>query len=110
MGEEKATSTAGELKTTTGSRGWHTGISAAALLRAFDALSFVDGPCSLSCRDVLTEVGEQAQDLATEACMPLPRISVHGHPCNNTAADIRWPIAPQTRNRAPVGTVPLSAR
>mmetsp|Transcript_157 Transcript_157/g.333 ORF Transcript_157/g.333 Transcript_157/m.333 type:complete len:664 (-) Transcript_157:109-2100(-) len=79
------------------------GICATALLRAADALSLADGPCSLSCRDVLAEVGEQVADLATAAGLPAPHVLLRGHPAEATAGDVLWPIAAAPRNKA-IGT------
>lgn len=71
-----------------------------ALLRAADALSLADGPCSLSCADVLNEVGEQARDLAARAGWPSPRITLEAHPGDKLADAVRWPIAAKPRNEA----------
>lgn len=84
-------------------------VCARALLRAADALSLADGPCSLSCADVLAEVGEQARDLAAMAGWPPPRITLEAHPGDKLAGAVRWPIAAKPRNEAVPAREPTGA-
>lgn len=83
--------------------GQSAGICCAALLRAADALSLADGPCSLSCRDFLAEVADQAADLAAAAGLPMPTVALRAHPSEATASEVRWPIAAAPRNKAKHG-------
>eukprot|EP00927_Polykrikos_kofoidii_P044326 TRINITY_DN38323_c0_g1_i1.p1 TRINITY_DN38323_c0_g1~~TRINITY_DN38323_c0_g1_i1.p1 ORF type:complete len:707 (+),score=84.10 TRINITY_DN38323_c0_g1_i1:258-2378(+) len=76
------------------------GLCATALLRAVDALSLADGPCSLSCRDFLAELGQQAQELAEAAQLPPPRVIVRAYPCLAVANEVSWPLARLPRNQA----------
>eukprot|EP00927_Polykrikos_kofoidii_P046337 TRINITY_DN40569_c0_g1_i1.p1 TRINITY_DN40569_c0_g1~~TRINITY_DN40569_c0_g1_i1.p1 ORF type:complete len:707 (-),score=84.78 TRINITY_DN40569_c0_g1_i1:37-2157(-) len=75
-------------------------ICATALLRAAGALSLADGPCSLSCRDFLSEVAEQAQEFAESMQLAAPDAVIRAYPRDSTASDVRWPIAAAPRNQA----------
>mmetsp|Transcript_98713 Transcript_98713/g.170976 ORF Transcript_98713/g.170976 Transcript_98713/m.170976 type:complete len:663 (-) Transcript_98713:89-2077(-) len=83
--------------------------SARAMLRAADALSLSDGPCSLSCRDFFQEMSDQASELAarTRVALPHTELIFHGTGALSAgeaeavdAATIRWPLAAAPRNQA----------
>jgi len=68
-------------------------LCADAVLRTAAALSLADGPCSLSCSDVFTEMADQVCDLAAEAGLPPVQVSVRSYPEKSIADCVRWPIA-----------------
>mmetsp|Transcript_29524 Transcript_29524/g.57936 ORF Transcript_29524/g.57936 Transcript_29524/m.57936 type:complete len:572 (-) Transcript_29524:81-1796(-) len=70
-----------------------------AMLRAFEALSLADGPCSLSCSDFFAELGEQARDAAAASGLNL-QTTLHERPVSGTAGHVRWPIAAKPREMA----------
>lgn len=83
--------------------------SAKAMLRAADALSLSDGPCSLSCRDFFQEMSDQASELAARTRVALPHTELiffstgafdAGEAEVVDASTIRWPLAAAPRNQA----------
>jgi len=70
-----------------------------AMLRAFEALSLADGPCSLSCSDFFAELEDQARDIAVASGLKL-QTTLHEHPDTGTADCVCWPIAAKPREMA----------
>jgi len=69
-----------------------------AMLRAADALSLADGPCSLSCDDFFQELTDQALGLAASSKIS-PQAVLRTYPQDDDLATIvRWPIAALPRN------------
>lgn len=71
----------------------HAGFCANAMIRSANALSLTDGPCSLACSAFFAEVSEQARDLFAAAGLPQPHIALLSVPSEDTANEVRWPIA-----------------
>lgn len=69
-------------------------LCASAMLRAADALSLADGPCSLSCDDFFQELADQACELNAANKTPPPKSALRVHPKDKSVATVvRWPIA-----------------
>lgn len=79
------------------------------VLRAADALSLADAPCSLSCRAFFDEVAEQAQDAAAAKGAPVPHADFRAYPETFAADSVRWPIAKKPHNSTKVSLAPPAA-
>jgi hypothetical protein len=74
-------------------------LCASAMLRAADALSLSDGPCSLTCDDFFQEFSDQALGLATSGKSAAPQAVLCTYPQDTDVANkVRWPIAAVPRN------------
>lgn len=85
-----------------------TNLCSSALLRAADALSLADGPCSLSCQEFFAEMEDQAQDLAAAFGVPLSA-TLAAYPDDSVAQSVRWPIAAAPRELGRTAGVPPNA-
>lgn len=70
------------------------------LLETSRALSLLDGPCGLHSQAFFEELSDQAYDLAAILGVGAPQMSIHAHPNNDIASDVRWPIAKAPQNGA----------
>merc|ERR1719326_2419785 len=85
-------------------------LCANAMLRAADALSLADGPCSLSCDDFFQELADQAGEISAATKIPAPQAVLRVHPSDENVATVaRWPIAALPRNKMKGGCVLASA-
>lgn len=81
------------------------GFCTAAMLKAGEALSLVDGPCSLTCADFFAEMAEQAHDLAAARGAQAPSHEISCFPQSARPVAVAWPIvaAPRNQTRADDG-------
>ncbi|CAK0911649.1 unnamed protein product, partial [Prorocentrum cordatum] len=90
------------------------GLPATATMRTAAELSLDEGPCFLTCGDFLSQMGEQAQDMAVAAGVPPLEVHLRSHPDDQTVGQMRWPIAMAPKNNAKssepaAGTTPATA-